>query len=156
MTTGADGEKVLFYEGRYYMFSNFSSFQIFWEAKWWATSEHVYQAGKFVDPKIIRKISLARSAHDAKQIAKNNATNRRPEWSDAYKLALMEEILREKLRQHQYIQKALDQTGEMEMVEDSPRDPFWGRGPDWRGHNHLGKIWMKLREEMRKKAQGLG
>ena len=41
------------------------------------------------------------------------------------------------------------QTGNAEIVEDSPKDNFWGRGPKWKGANHLGKLWMKIRAELR-------
>jgi hypothetical protein len=60
----------------------------------------------------------------------------------------MEEIVRCKLQQHPYIQKKLLQTIPYPIVEDSPMDAFWGIGPDRTGQNMLGKIWMKLRDEM--------
>jgi len=60
----------------------------------------------------------------------------------------MEDILRHKLAQHPYVQKQLRESGGAELIEDSPKDAFWGRGPDWTGKNHLGKLWMKLRSEM--------
>ena len=37
----------------------------------------------------------------------------------------------------------------MEIVEASPVDAFWGWGPNKDGENALGKIWMKLREEIK-------
>ena len=36
------------------------------------------------------------------------------------------------------------------IVEDSPKDSFWGWGPNRDGKNQLGKLWMKLREELKK------
>ena len=36
------------------------------------------------------------------------------------------------------------------IVEDSPKDNFWGWGKDRTGENHLGKLWMKLRDELLK------
>jgi predicted NAD-dependent protein-ADP-ribosyltransferase YbiA (DUF1768 family) len=36
------------------------------------------------------------------------------------------------------------------LVEDSPKDDFWGWGPNKDGCNQLGKVWMKLRGEDRK------
>jgi predicted NAD-dependent protein-ADP-ribosyltransferase YbiA (DUF1768 family) len=35
----------------------------------------------------------------------------------------------------------------LELIEDSPVDSFWGRGPDHKGKNHLGKLWMKIQKE---------
>src|SRR3989338_9573277 len=40
-------DKVLFYEGKYYMYSNFSSFAVEWRGILMMTSEHQYQASKF-------------------------------------------------------------------------------------------------------------
>ena len=44
------------------------------------------------------------------------------------------------------------------IVEDSPKDDCWGWGPNKDGRNELGKIWMRLREEIMLKemiVQGL-
>lgn len=140
-------DKVLFYEGKYYMFSNFSSFAVGWKGVLMMTSEHAYQSEKFLDhPEIYELIVNARSAHDAKQIAKEHKHLRRSDW-DKVKLEIMEKIVRAKHAQHPFIQKRLLETEEMLMVENSPKDSFWGRGPDWEGENHLGKIWMKIRQE---------
>lgn len=143
----ARGSIALFYEGKFYALSNFSAFAVDWEGRRWMTAEHAYQAGKFSDRQIILRIFQAPSAHEAKQIARRNAPSRRIDWCDVVKLALMEEILRAKRRQHAYVRETLARTSDMIIVEDSPVDSFWGRGPDWKGENHLGKIWMKLRDE---------
>ena len=61
----------------------------------------------------------------------------------------MKEICQAKLEQHPYIEKTLRESGNMDLVEDSPKDEFWGRGANWTGQNNLGKIWMELREELK-------
>jgi ribA/ribD-fused uncharacterized protein len=116
------------------------------------TSEHAYQAAKFEDPEIIGMIQMATSAHEAKQIAKANKEHTRPNWHQV-NLGIMREIVRAKLYQHAYIQKKLLETGDMEIIEDSPYDAFWARGPNGDGQNNLGKIWMELRAELREKAK---
>lgn len=141
-------DKVLFYEGRWYFLSNFSSFMVRWRGVDWMTSEHAYQAAAFDDSDIIEAIRNARSSHDAKKIARANVSKKVSNWHQI-NLVVMEEIVRAKLEQHPYIQKKLLETENMEIVEDSPKDSFWGRGPDRRGENNLGKIWMKLREEFK-------
>ena len=140
-------DKILFYEGRYYMFSNFSSFAVEWRGVVWMTSEHAYQAAKFVDVDVVERIRLARSAHEAKAISKSNEDKKLKNFDDI-KVGVMEEILRAKLSQHPYVKESLISTGQREIVEDSHKDSFWGRGPDWQGRNELGKLWMKLRSEM--------
>lgn len=141
-------EPVLFYERRFYCFSNFSSFQVdIWD-KTWMTSEHAYQAQKFITRADIQeKIQSARSAHDAKVIAREHAFFKHGGW-EKEKLEVMEDVCRAKLEQHEFIQESLRQTGDRKIIEDSPEDAFWGWGPDQKGENHLGKIWMKLRDEM--------
>jgi predicted NAD-dependent protein-ADP-ribosyltransferase YbiA (DUF1768 family) len=61
----------------------------------------------------------------------------------------MEEIIRAKLSQHYYVQQQLLESGDSKIIEDSPKGSFWGWGPDRQGRNELGKIWMKLRNELR-------
>ena len=59
----------------------------------------------------------------------------------------MEDILRCKLKQNPYVLKKLLETKEYIIIEDSPKDDYWGWGINRDGKNNLGKIWMKLREE---------
>lgn len=63
------------------------------------------------------------------------------------KVDIMEKILRTKLAQHPEAVDALEQSGNEEIVEDSPTDYFWGEGTDGSGQNMLGKLWMKIRTE---------
>lgn len=137
-------ERILFYGGLNYYLSNFSSFQVEWKGYLWPTAEHAYQAEKFQDLVIRKRIRTARSAFDAKRIAFRHEGEVRADW-DVCKIEVMCSILTAKLAQHPWIQKKLEQTGNAELVEDSPTDSFWGRGPDWKGQNMLGKIWMDLR-----------
>lgn len=141
------GKSILFYENKFYPFSNFSAFEVIWEGEVWKTVEHAYQAAKFKDEKIKKRIQNARSAHDAMKLAKIVYDDKkRKDWHDV-KLSIMESIVRAKLSQHYYVQKQLILTDNRELIENSPRDSYWGWGPEKNGHNHLGKIWMKLREE---------
>jgi hypothetical protein len=141
-------DSIGFYEREFYVFSNFSSFAIEWQGVHWMTSEHAYQAAKFDDPALRQEIQNARSAHAAKKLAERYSERVRPDWHEK-KLAIMEEILRVKLSQHPYVLKKLLQTEDKELIEDSWRDGYWGWGPNKDGLNHLGKLWMKLRQEMR-------
>lgn len=140
-------KKALFYEERWNVFNNFSAFMVCWNDVLWATAEHAYQAAKFSNKNIVKEIELARSPHDAKKIAQKYQEFVRDDWMDV-NLGIMEEILRVKLAQHFYVKKKLVESIGFELIEDSSRDSFWGRGPDWKGENHLGKIWMKIRDEL--------
>ena len=145
------GDVVGFYEREFYPFSNFSSFQVEYKGRLWPTSEHAYQASHFFDtaPELVEEIANARSAHVAFKIAKANADKAPENWHDI-KAGVMLEICRAKLEQNPYVERKLRQTGDLYMVEDSPYDDFWGWGPDKKGRNELGKVWMKLRDELKK------
>lgn len=139
-------EKALFFEGRWNALNNFSAFMVYWHDILWATAEHAYQAAKFMHkPAIMEEIRKARSPHDAKKIARKYQEFIRSDWKDV-NLKIMEEILRAKLDQHPYVKKRLLESAGLELIEDSPHDSFWGRGPNWKGENRLGKMWMKIRD----------
>jgi len=147
-----DGSVIGFYEREFYVFSNFSSFAVRWRGKEYPTSEHAYQAAKFIDtiPNLAETIRLRRSAHDAAKQADFMRDSVPSDWPER-KVSVMEEICRAKLEQHEYVRRKLLQTGDLEMVEDSPKDAFWGIGPNGDGRNELGKVWMRLRSELRRR-----
>lgn len=140
-----EGE-IAFYEQKHYWLSNFSSFQVFYKDRLWPTSEHAYQAMKLEDELFQEIVRHQTSAHAAMTLART--LPRRADWDDI-KIGVMLEICRAKLEQHPYIQTSLMKTGNRVLVEASPIDSFWGWGPDRKGRNELGKVWMELREEKR-------
>jgi ribA/ribD-fused uncharacterized protein len=143
-------EPVLFYEKEYYVCSNFSSFEVVYNGTAWKTSEYAYQAAGFGEhPELVERIRNARSSHDAMKLAKITLLDKKRKDWDEVKLGIMEDICREKLKQHYYVQKKLLETGDRELIENSPRDAYWGWGENKDGQNNLGKVWMKLREEIR-------
>lgn len=144
-----DGNVVGFYEREFYVFSNFSSYQVFYRGRLWPTSEHAYQAASFsgVNSELEERCFQARSAHEAYRIKRDNENEVRTSWSDE-KIEIMYEICKAKLQQHPYVKEKLLLTNNELLVEDSPKDSFWGWGPDRKGRNELGKIWMRLREEL--------
>lgn len=93
-------------------------------------------------------IHAQKSAHQAMKLAQSMPEEYREDWP-TYKLEVMKEICRAKLHQHGYIKRKLLETGNEQLVESSPIDSFWGWGPNKDGENHLGRIWMELREELR-------
>ncbi len=155
-------DRILFYEEPWDCLSNFSAFAVELHGYVYMTAEHAYQAAKFRFTEhewVIKEIHNARSAIDAKKIALHYKAYIHPGWNRerpegvvrSAKLTNMESILRAKTEQHEYVCRKLLETGIVELVEDSPIDSFWGRGHDWKGRNELGKLWMKLRQEIREK-----
>jgi hypothetical protein len=153
---------ALFCTGKWYCFDNSSAFSVKWRGEAYPTVEHAYQAAKFTDrhgnsigevgdtpepmADLIRK---ATSVHEAKRLAHSFPfrISVREDWSEELKLEIMESLLRAKHAQHEYIREKLVQSRGALLVEDSDQDAFWGRGPNWDGRNHLGKLWMKIRDE---------
>ena len=146
------GKIIGFYEREFYCFSNFSSFSVKWKGRIWPTSEHAYQAAHFfkTNPALAEKIYKAKSAHEAYKLAKTNAAQAPKNWHKI-KAVIMKDIVRHKLKQNPYVTHKLIQTGKRYIVEDSPKDSFWGWGLKRNGRNELGKIWMKLRDEVNRK-----
>lgn len=143
-----NNDPILFYENEYYFLSNFSSFAIEWKGYLCMTSEHAYQLEKFEDEEIREKIRNTKSAHDSKKTANLYKDKYRKDWDDI-KLKIMKEILQEKVKQHPYIKRKLIESVDREIIENSHKDSFWGWGPNKDGTNHLGKLWMEIREEIK-------
>jgi ribA/ribD-fused uncharacterized protein len=139
---------VGFYPREFYPLDNFAAFAVDWLGKRFPTAEHAYHWSKYTQsaPEVAERIFQARSPHDAQKLAIKHKDLRQADWSRV-KLEIMEEILRLKLEQNSYVKQKLLQTLDLEIVEDSPKDSFWGWGPDRSGRNELGKLWMKLRAE---------
>lgn len=144
------GSVIGFYPREFYVFDNFSSFAVDWRGRRWPTSEHAYQASHFFDtaPELVEAIFEARSAHEAYKIAKSNADKVPENWNEI-KIGIMTEIIRAKCEQNPYVKGKLLDSGDLDIIEDSPKDGFWGWGKNRDGRNELGKIWMRLRDELR-------
>ena len=145
---------VGFYNREFFCLDNFSSFGFVYNGTYYQTVEHAYQSLKFkgIAPEIEREIIECFSAYDAQRIAHELIDRQSPSW-DEDKLAIMENLLRAKLACHPYVKKKLSETVDYLICEDSPKDAFWGIGKDRNGQNQLGKLWMKLRKELRDERQ---
>ena len=139
-----------FFMQGWYVFDNFAPFQIEWRGKLYSTAEHAYQAAHFseTDPELAELVRLTRSPRIAADIANANSDKDDPNWPQN-KLAIMEELVRCKLEQHEHIRQVLEQSGSKHIVEMNGNDEFWGWGKDHNGRNELGKIWMRLRNEQK-------
>ena len=142
-------EVIGFYPREFYPLDNFSSFKVEWKGYLYSSVEEAYQAARFMGSAedLVERIKHSHSAHEAQKIAKENRSRQRPDWEEI-KLSVMEELLRLKVRQNPYVKEKLLQTRDYQIVEDSPKDSFWGWGPNRIGENRLGRLWMKIREEM--------
>ena len=133
----------------WYVFDSYAPFQIEWRDKLWPTAEHAFQAAHFFDtnPDLVEKVRLTRSPREADDLANENKQYDDPKWREK-RVAIMAEIVRAKYEQHPLIQETLLKTGTKLIIEINDNDSFWGWGPDKKGENMLGIIWMKLRDEV--------
>jgi ribA/ribD-fused uncharacterized protein len=129
-------------------FSNFAPFGIELDEAWWPTVEHYYQAQKFADAELRAKIRKAEKPPIAKGLADKNKAIIRPDW-DQLKDEVMYRAVRCKFERHDELKAMLLATGDEELVESAPTDTYWGVGRDGTGQNKLGKILMRIRDELR-------
>ncbi len=139
---------ISFLETRFHYLSPFSAHRIEVWGEVFPTVEHAYQASRLVQGPERERVASAPSPLDAwreGQKHKNAAHLLVPNFD---KEVVMEELFRAKLAQHPDIEAILRETGDAVLLKDHPLDAFWGTGPDGKGENRMGKLWMKLREEL--------
>ena len=78
---------------------------------------------------------------------RKNGALPRADWHEA-KLGIMRQADLAKFTQHPDLAELLLATGDVELVEDSPSEPYWGIGPDGQGLNWAGRILMEVRQKL--------
>jgi ribA/ribD-fused uncharacterized protein len=135
----------------YGCFSNFSPHGIDIEGTYWPTVEHYYQAQKFVgssDAPIIPLIHAADTPEQAAALGRCHTYCPRLDW-ELVKTQVMQMAVLKKFITHPEIREILLLTGDEMLIENSPTDYFWGCGAERTGKNHLGRILMSVRAEIR-------
>lgn len=135
---------------------NMSPFPVIHDGKLWPTAEHLFQALRFDDDTIRKAIRSRRNPFAAKLLAKANADRMAVQPCSQRDVENMEMVLRLKLEQYPELRERLLGTGDEEIVEDCTSRSrgnalFWGaalREGSWIGDNRLGRLWMKLRQEL--------
>lgn len=130
--------------GEYKFLSNMYPCIIEVEGQKYPSVEHAFQAMKSLDPNDRVAMSVCRSPEEAKQAGK--LLNLRSDWEQV-KVTLMYDILKKKFTDPELAQKLKSTQGE-ELIEGNTwGDKFWGvyKG---QGENQLGKLLMKIREEI--------
>jgi hypothetical protein len=130
-------------------FSNFSPHGIEMDGLWYPTIEHYFQAQKFHDAEYREKIRLARTAKDSKTLGRSRRIPIRTDWEEV-KDEIMFEACLKKFQTHKTLKDLLLSTGDEELIENAPMDYYWGCGRTKTGQNKLGRILMRVREQLRK------
>ena len=132
----------------YGCFSNFSPHPITLKGVTWPTSEHYFQAQKFAGTPDEEEVRQAKSPMIAARMGRSRNRPLRKDW-ESVKDAIMHEAVLAKFTQHDELRKILLGTGDATIVEHTENDAYWGDGGDGRGQNKLGRILMRVREELR-------
>lgn len=148
---------------RFRFLSHFHPSPVVIDGEDWPTVEHYYQAQKSNDPAYRAAIRFAAGPGKVKRLAappsaprrishsswfRKNGKQPRPDWHDV-KLDIMRRGDHAKFMQNPHLAVLLLATGDAELIEDSPGEPYWGTGPDGAGLNWAGRDLMEVRARLR-------
>ena len=143
-------EPILFYgkSKPCYFCSNFYPAGFKLDGKWWPTSEHYFQAMKFLDQESQDLVRIQPSPGHAAKLGRSRDMPLRKDW-ESVKDNVMRKAIEAKFTQHEDLKQELLATGDAKLIEDSLVDWYWGRGADHKGKNMLGVLLMALRDKLR-------
>jgi ribA/ribD-fused uncharacterized protein len=140
------------FRGAHRFLSNFHPCRVALDGEVYRSVEHAYQAAKTTNRER-RKEVHSLTAGRAKRWG--SALPLRPDW-EAVKLGMMRDLLRQKFLGDEGLATQLHATGDQDLIEGNTwGDTYWGvcRG---RGHNHLGRLLMQVRSELRRRPLSAG
>ena len=111
----------------YGFMSNFAPYPFSDGSKIWPTSEHYFQAQKFLVPEIQEKIRQIASPMDAALEGRNRQNPLRSDWEEI-KDGEMLQALRMKFSQNPEIAKELLATIDAIIIEHTQNDAYWADG----------------------------
>jgi hypothetical protein len=135
------------FQGKYRFLSNFWPAKVFLDGFQYPTVEHAYQAAKTFDLKKREEIRNADKPGLAKRLGKKVSI--RKDW-EKIKISIMYNLVKQKFFNNSILKESLLSTGDEELIEGHTwNDTFWGicNGV---GQNNLGKILMKIRNEIKR------
>ncbi len=141
-------EPINFVESNFAYLSPFSAHRIHIWNETFPTVEHAYQAARLKPSPERDEIKNAGSPKEAWRLAQKYKARKDLQTDDFDKDKVMEELFRAKIAQHQDIGEILQESKGRELLKVIDTDYYWGTGADGTGENKMGKIWMKLRDEL--------
>jgi hypothetical protein len=139
--------KIKEFEGEFRFLSNFWTAKVSYDGIEYPTTEHAFQAAKTLDFGLRWEISQLPTPGKAKRAGRKLPL--RPDW-DQVKDQIMLELTILKFMNHRKLKEALLATGTAELVEGNNwGDAYWGVVKGQGGLNHLGKILMLVRGQLR-------
>ena len=113
------------------------------------TSEHYYQSKKFLDKETADKVIDAETPKEASNIGRDRNNKKRDNWREIKKKIMFDAVYY-KFKQNPDIMLKLLETGDLDIIEETVKESYWGCGPNHDGENNYGKILCKVRERLRK------
>lgn len=127
--------------------ANFAAYPITLDGQVWPTTEHYFQAQKFVGTPHADEIRQAATPALAAAMGRDKSRPLRADWEQV-KEDVMRTALAAKFDQHAELRELLLSTGGALLTEASPKDAYWGTGPEGTGKNRLGELLMELRAKL--------
>lgn len=141
-------ETITTFRENYYFLSNMFPCTIVFENQTYKSAESAFQAAKCIDKKD-RIPFTEKNGYEAKKLGRKVPL--RPDW-EAIKTDVMYNILKIKFSNPDLKEKLLQTKNKILIEENTWNDTFWGVNKNTKtGENNLGKILMKIREELQQK-----
>ena len=133
------------FSGEWEFLNNYFPATIQFDNELYTSVEHAYQAAKSTNASVRDEIRRTPDPDEAKRLGRKHANH--PNW-DNVKVPLMRRLVARKFREP-VLAAQLVATGDAHLVEGNNwGDTFWGEC-DGVGDNHMGRILMDLRAELR-------
>lgn len=133
------------FKGKYFFLSNFYEAPVFYDGISYLNNEAAFQSAKTLDKSIRESFSMLNPSLAKKR---GRCINLRADWENV-KYGIMYEICLAKFLQNKDLQNKLIATGNEHLEEGNTwGDKVWGT-VNGKGKNHLGKILMRIREELK-------
>ncbi|KAJ6513727.1 hypothetical protein C8R47DRAFT_1091704 [Mycena vitilis] len=138
-------QRILLYPRRqteYYGFSSYSPHPVIYNCKAYPTSEHLFQAFRFMDnhPNIADSV---RTAKHPEKMSRAHIVHQHPNW-ESMKISRIELAMWHKFLQYPELKMILLAPCDAELIYSTTGD-FWGVGKDGNGRNEYGKMLERLR-----------
>jgi ribA/ribD-fused uncharacterized protein len=131
-------------------FSNFYSAPIELDGYTWPTTEHYFQAQKFISDQMhFQNVSKLATPREAFNYVRTHRSAVRTDWASV-KDDIMLRACMAKFEQHPKLKELLLSTEDRILVEHTTNDSYWGDGGDGTGRNQLGITLMKVRDSLKK------
>jgi N-glycosidase YbiA len=132
-------------------FSNFYPSPIELDGHTWSTTEHYFQAQKFIaDETHFHNVLQLPKPREAFLYPREHRSAVRSDWAQV-KDGIMLTACMAKFEQHLWLRELLLSTGNRQLVEHTTKDSYWGDGGDGSGRNQLGITLMQVRSNLREK-----